>query len=76
MSLTDQLLTEKQAADRLTIKTSTLRAWRCHKKGPEFIKLHGAVRYPISNIKEFIENCTVKTEQSTQSPEDVLKSKS
>ena len=62
--MNDQLLTERQAAEELTLKTGTLRSWRYHKKGPDFIRLHGAIRYRKSKLYEFLEQGEVKREKS------------
>ncbi|MCB2215451.1 MAG: helix-turn-helix domain-containing protein [Desulfobulbaceae bacterium] len=55
----EKFFTEKETAQRLSIRESTLRAWRCRRKGPRFAKLHGAVRYPESGLREFLEKSMV-----------------
>ena len=50
---TDRLLTEEQAAKFLSLKPSTLRTWRCRRKGPSYVKMGGAVRYPETTTRAF-----------------------
>lgn len=51
----DKLLTENEAANLLALSAKTLRRWRWAGKGPEFVKLGGAVRYRAEDIAAFIE---------------------
>lgn len=50
------LLNDKEAAAILGIKPETLAAWRCTKRveGPRYVKMGGAVRYPVQEIEAFI----------------------
>lgn len=51
----DKLLTEREAAELLALSPRTLRNWRCEGRAePRFTRLHGAVRYPLSGLREFI----------------------
>lgn len=49
-----QPLTETEAAVRLGLKVSTLRAWRHQKRGPAFVRLGRAVRYLVADIEAFL----------------------
>ena len=49
------LLNEHGAAERLALSVNTLRRWRILGRGPQFVKLGAAVRYPAENIERFIE---------------------
>ncbi len=49
------LLNEREAADLLAIKPTTLRRWRWAGKGPRFLKIGGAVRYDLAVVEAFIE---------------------
>jgi len=53
------LITEAEAAARLTAKVQTLRAWRHRQTGPPYLKLSGKIRYRVSDIDEFIETSRV-----------------
>ena len=55
----DKLLTEKQAAEKLSIQPSTLRTWRFHRRGPNYLKIGGAVRYEESEIVSFFDKSRV-----------------
>ena len=48
------LLNETETAKQLSLKTSTLRKWRCYGKGPSFVKFGSAVRYEQEAIIAFI----------------------
>lgn len=50
------LLTDKEAAAILNVKPNTLAAWRCTKRveGPRYVKMGGAVRYPLAELEAFI----------------------
>lgn len=46
-----KFITEKEAADYLSVKSQTLRAWRSTGGGPDFIKApSGLVRYRIADL--------------------------
>jgi len=45
--------TEKELAERLSVSTKTLQAWRQQGKPPAFMKINRSVRYPIAGIEEF-----------------------
>jgi hypothetical protein len=53
--LSDQLLTEIQAAVRLGLKAATLRAWRHRGVGPPCIRLGRAIRYRADDIEKYFE---------------------
>ena len=54
-------MTEQEAADRLTLSVKTLRAWRCRRTGPKFVRFGRAVRYMPSAVDDFIRASTVDT---------------
>ena len=53
--MAENLITEKEAAEYLAVKVTTLQQWRFHGKGPKFYKLggSGAVRYKWEDLQEF-----------------------
>ena len=54
--MTNQLLTETQAADILGLKPATLRRWRWEGNTVlPWIKLGGAIRYDHQDIVQFIQ---------------------
>lgn len=57
-----RLLTEKEAAERLTFHVQTLRNWRFQGRGLPYIKLGSAVRYDEEDIQDFIEAAKVRPE--------------
>ncbi|MEN3239023.1 helix-turn-helix domain-containing protein [Methylobacterium ajmalii] len=59
---TDPLLTEAQAAHLLTLRQSTLQAWRHRGTGPTYIKLGASVRYRHSAILAWLNARTVRGE--------------
>jgi len=56
------LLTENQTAERLNIKRATLTVWRCRKKGPPYIRIEGAIRYPKDELEAWISSRRVSHE--------------
>jgi predicted DNA-binding transcriptional regulator AlpA len=50
-----KLLTTQQVADMLGVKPSTLRAWRCARTGPPFIRItKQSVKYDQKDIEKYI----------------------
>lgn len=48
------LITEKQAAEWLSLKPSTLRRWRWSGIGPEFVRIgQRAIRYRLAAVEAF-----------------------
>lgn len=50
----DRLLTEVEAAERLSISVRTLQQWRVVGGGPRFVKLGRAVRYRPDDLAAFV----------------------
>jgi excisionase family DNA binding protein len=50
----EKLLTEIEAAELLALSAKTLRRWRWAGKGPEFVKIGGAVRYRTTDLDAFV----------------------
>jgi len=48
------LLNEKEAAALLNLSVRTLQRLRCIGGGAKFVRLHGSVRYRLSDIEEWI----------------------
>ncbi len=44
----------------------TLEVWRCHKEGPEFIKIRSRVFYTEQALKDFVRGSQVKTVDSVR----------
>jgi Helix-turn-helix domain len=68
----DDLLTNEQTATLLGIKPNTLEIWRCHAKGPVFIKLgahpSSPIRYQRSRVMAWIEANTHASTSSYSAP--------
>lgn len=56
----DTLLTREQSAEVLNLKPQTLAAWAITGKGPPIVRLGRAVRYRLSDLTKFVEQCTTK----------------
>ncbi|WP_430431863.1 helix-turn-helix transcriptional regulator [Oceanicaulis sp.] len=55
----NRLLSEDQAAKRLSISPRTLRNWRTRGGGPKFIKVSGrCIRYRIKDLDEWTDRRT------------------
>lgn len=51
------LLNERATAALLGLTEATLRRWRWAGKGPNWLKIGGAVRYEASAIAAYLEEC-------------------
>ena len=49
------LLSEARAARIVNLSTRTLQKWRSLGVGPSYVRLRGAVRYRLSDLKAFID---------------------
>ena len=61
-----QALTEHEVAARLRLSVATLRAWRLKNKGPRFVRLGRAVRYPEEDVARFVEAC--RSDRANRAP--------
>jgi Helix-turn-helix domain len=50
----DVLLDEKQTARCIKNSPSTLQKWRVRGVGPAFLKINGAVRYRVGDLKDWL----------------------
>lgn len=50
----DELIDANEAARLLRQKPQTLAAWRCDKRGPEYVKLGRTILYRRSSISAYI----------------------
>lgn len=48
------LVTQAELAEYLGLSVRTLEAWRLQRRGPSYIKVGGAVRYPAELVNEFV----------------------
>ena len=60
MRLGKQHLDERQTADVLGLKVTTLRDWRLKQTGPVYCKFGRAVRYPLDELEKFAEQAKVR----------------
>lgn len=51
--MADDLLNQKQLAQRWTLSERTLERWRSTGEGPVYVKLGYAVRYRLADIEAF-----------------------
>lgn len=49
-----RLMTEIEAAERLTLSSATLRKWRAEGRGPTFLQLGRRVRYSEDAIERWL----------------------
>ncbi len=50
----DHLLTEREAGAFLKISRGTLSNWRSESRGPKYCKIGGAIRYPMAELTNFV----------------------
>lgn len=53
-------MNEQDLATYWGISVTTLRRWRCLQRGPEYIKFGNYIRYPLTAVRAFEANNTVK----------------
>ena len=66
--------TDKELAERWGLAVATLRTWRTRPQGhyPKFVKIGGAVRYPIAEIEKFEQNLTSQDDTTPQTAPKTL----
>lgn len=52
-----QHLNQRQLADRWNLSQATLERWRHESIGPAYLKLHGRVLYPLTDIETYEAAC-------------------
>ena len=57
------LLTEQDAAELLLMSPKTLQKRRFDKKPPKYLSLNGTIRYRLSDLKDYLENCLINPEE-------------
>ena len=63
MSVSESLLTPKQAGEYLGVPEATLAQWRSQRRGPPYIKLElRLVRYRRADLEGWLSRQTVETE--------------
>ncbi len=55
------LVNTKKAAEILGVEKNTLEGWRCHNRGPKYVKIGRRVLYDLADLDAFIASCTVPT---------------
>ena len=56
-----KLVNTIKAAEILGLKPNTLEIWRCHNKGPKYVKLGRRILYDPADLEAFAASCTVET---------------
>jgi hypothetical protein len=46
-------ITQNELAQRWEISEATLERWRSQRKGPQFLRLGGQVRYPLVDVESY-----------------------
>ncbi len=67
--MSDELhLTPRELCTRLKdqVTVGTLKQWRYQRKGPPYVKVGGAILYPLSSVIEWEQKNTVRPEESRQ----------
>lgn len=66
MKADNQVITEDEAAEFLTVSPETLRGWRTRGFGPRFIRLsRRAIRYSRADLEQFARESTVEPRRET-----------
>lgn len=64
MQTTSQNLTEREAAQFLGLSTSNLQKRRFHGLQPHYVKLGKSVRYPLEDLRAFLDSCRVRVNEA------------
>lgn len=59
MITSQQLITEKEAAQFLSVSLRTIQNWRFRNRGPKYKKLGRLVRYSVADLYAYAEKETV-----------------
>lgn len=54
-------LTSREVAEQLGVTIGTLDNWRSQNRGPDYVKVEGAIRYPVSAIVAYLAERTVRS---------------
>ena len=57
--ISQQLITEKEAAQFLSVSLRTIQNWRFRNRGPKYKKLGRLVRYSVADLSAYAEGKTV-----------------
>lgn len=57
-----RLMNDKHAAKFLDVGVQTLRNWRCHRQGPNYIKMGRSVRYSEHDLLKFLESRKIRVD--------------
>ena len=68
--ITNKLLTSDQVGEILGVKQQTLANWRASDQGPRWIKVGSLVRYPLSEVKRFLNRCGLTETEFSSDDED------
>ena len=60
----NQIVTDIEAAEYLSLSRKTLSLWRSRGIGPAFLKLGGAVRYAVVDLEQYVEKSRHKADPS------------
>lgn len=56
-TIASPLLSAEQAIRFIGLKnTGTLHVWRCHGRGPKFVRVGRSIRYRLQDLQAFIES--------------------
>ena len=59
-----ELINTDTVAKLLGLSSPTLRLWRTLGKGPQYVKLGGAVRYRISDLEAWLDSNTIEPSEN------------
>lgn len=60
MALNHNFMNEKDAAVFLGVSVFTMRKWRSRKRGPNYYKFEGCVRYDESDLEKYRSSRTIQ----------------
>jgi hypothetical protein len=66
------VVTESAAARMLAVSIAALRRWRREQRGPRFVRLGRCIRYPIQDLKIFLNENGEPVSFETRDPSSIL----
>ena len=64
--MTRKYLSQKEVEELTGIAQGTLENWRCYGRGPSYVHLGRLVRYPVADLKEWMEKRKVRTMEAVK----------
>jgi hypothetical protein len=58
-----RVLNDKECARLLGLGVQTLRNWRCHRKGPPYLRIERVIRYQVDDLLSYLKKKKIIPEE-------------